>query len=311
MRQIVIEIKDVGGCIVSAKTIKWIRAVAVCLSFGPNLAHVDDAYLKIIVALALSAPDDVVLDAKVILDKCADRITCCEQDCILVAASRMCIPRKSANDLLRRFVSKMNERFPGYDEHITTGKCHRFDIPLQFFSAQLTYDIEPDYAQKLLDLDFRGGHLGTDSAINDRTFKFAGFLIDASAKFKIKLPDLNIESFQTLALMILCGTMHKYKRFYDTSERILEARYSMGHVRNSESVYRLQGSGDSGVNGTNYIKADYGYGVPSRCNISDNAYAGTLRMVRQEPLYCMFLDRASKRHFKRSKHKCGTIRWTN
>ena len=212
LRQIVIEIKDVGGCIVSAKTIKWIRAVAVCLSFGPNLAHVDDAYLKIIVALALSAPDDVVLDAKVILDKCADRITCCEQDCILVAASRMCIPRKSANDLLRRFVSKMNERFPGYDEHITTGKCHRFDIPLQFFSARkLTYDIEPDYAQKLLDLDFRGGHLGTDSAINDRTFKFAGFLIDASAKFKIKLPDLNIESFQTLALMILCGTMHKYK----------------------------------------------------------------------------------------------------
>ena len=212
LRQIVLKIRDANGFVERSHTEKWIREVAVCLSWVSNIARIECEASKYIVALALSATEPVIFEAQMILDKCACCMAYCGNDCIMACASRMCIPRKSTYRLLQRFVTRMSIRFADYEEHITTGKCPLFKLPLQFFSAEkLRYDIEPEDAQALLDIDFKGGRLGNDMSINDRTFTLVQFLNDSSQQFKIKIPHLTYDNFQVFALMVMCGVMHKYK----------------------------------------------------------------------------------------------------
>lgn len=207
------KIKEAGGCHDASKTEKWIRCLAVCFSYAwASTTYTDDLAMIRIVALALSAPASVKLEASMILDKCAQHIASCSDHCVVTAASRMCIPRKSTGALVRRFVSKVANHCQGYHQHLELGKCPKFRTSLQFFSARkLHCTIHsknlPD-VQELLDIDFKGGDIGKETSMDDRTYAFVGFLIKASKAKPVKLPEIGQGNFQTIAFMVMCHTIN-------------------------------------------------------------------------------------------------------
>jgi hypothetical protein len=209
------KMKEAGGCRDASKTEKWIRCLAVCFSYAwASTTYTDNLAMIRIVALAFSAPASVKLEASMILDKCAKHITSCSDHCVMTAASRMCTPRKLTGALVRRFVSKVENHCEGYHQHLELGKCPMFRTSLQFFSAQKpqcpirSKDLKD--VQELLDIDFRGGDIGKETSMDDRTYTFVGFLIKASKAKPVKLPEIGQGNFQTIAFMVMCHTINAY-----------------------------------------------------------------------------------------------------